>query len=147
MLAINREKQTIIPAAAGRFVIVAAALILRACSGSGGGASQQDPSASGSVDNDVSFVYSGPAPANSDVANFQREFYNNLVIEGRCGDCHTSGGTGTTAFVDKADVNEAYQAALTVVNLNDPSSSQVVLRVGSAHNCWVATRHPPVAQL
>jgi hypothetical protein len=35
-------------------------------------------------------------------------------------------------------VNLAYQAALPLVNLTNPSQSTLVLKVGSGHNCWVA---------
>ncbi|MFK7977194.1 MAG: LamG domain-containing protein [Halioglobus sp.] len=111
---------------------------LAACSqGSGGGASERqvnvnEPTGSGS------FSYSGPAPASDEIQNFKLSFYDPLVEDNRCGECHTPGKTGTPAFVDQSNVNQAWQAARSVVNLDDPSSSSVVTRVANGHNCWLA---------
>lgn len=107
---------------------------LQACSGgSGGGGSDREATQSG---NDVSsFVYDGPVPANSDIQNFKTAFYDNVVI--RCGSCHTSGGAGTTAFVDNDDVNVAWEEAKTVANLLDPGASELVTRLENGHNCWL----------
>ena len=116
--------------------VVLLGLLLQACSGgSGGGASERD----GVVDtNDVSsFSYSGPVPANSEIQNFKTAFYDNAVI--RCGSCHTSGGTGTTAFVDNDNVNFAWEEAKTVANLLDPGASDLVARLENGHNCWLAS--------
>ncbi len=123
-----------------RFWILILTVLLQACSGgSGGGATDQDPSVV-LGDGDVGgFTYSGPSPANTEIQAFKREFYDNLVISGRCGDCHTSDGSGTTLFVDKEDVNLAWQQANTVVNLLDPASSTVVQRVANGHNCWLGS--------
>ncbi len=108
-------------------------LILQACSGgSGGGGSDRADVVTSSQD---VFQYSGPVPANSTIQNFKTAFYDNVVE--RCSSCHTRGGVGTTAFVDVDDVNVAYNEALTVVNLLDPSSSDVVTRVANGHNCWL----------
>jgi hypothetical protein len=41
-------------------------------------------------------------------------------------------------FARSDDVNQAYQAALPLVNLTNPSQSTLVLKVGGGHNCWVA---------
>jgi mono/diheme cytochrome c family protein len=111
-------------------------LALQACSGgSGGGASDREGEVSSS---DVSdFVYSGDAPANTEIQNFKTSFYDNVVI--RCGGCHTTGGTGTTAFVDNDDVNFAWAEAKTVADLVDPSASAVVTRVENGHNCWLSS--------
>jgi mono/diheme cytochrome c family protein len=113
-----------------------ALLALQACSGgSGGGASEREGEVSGS---DVSgFVYSGDAPANTEIQNFKTSFYDNAVI--RCGSCHTTGGVGTTAFVDNDDVNFAWEEAKKVANLLDPASSDVVTRVENGHNCWLSS--------
>lgn len=112
--------------------------LLAACSGgSGGGASERqiDPAlgvgASG-------FVYSGPAPASDEIQNFRVAFYDPLVADNRCGECHTPGKSGTPAFVDQGNVNDAWQAARTIVNLDDPGSSAAVTRLASGHNCWLA---------
>ena len=112
--------------------------LLQACSGgSGGGGSERDaaPDSGGASGG---FIYNGPTPASAEIQSFKVNFYDNLVTDDRCGACHTSGGTGTTPFVERSDVNVAWQNARTVVNLTDPASSQVVQRVGSGHNCWLA---------
>lgn len=111
--------------------------LLASCSGgSGGGGSDVEVQPSTSSTN-TSFVYSGPTPASQEIQNFKRTFYDNLVIEGRCGDCHTTGGSGSTLFVDRENINFAWREALSVVNLSDPGNSAVVSRVASGHNCWL----------
>lgn len=111
---------------------------LAACSpGSGGGSSDRqintnEPSGNGG------FVYAGPTPASDEIQNFKIAFYDPLVQDNRCGECHTPGKTGTPAFVDQSNVNQAWQAARTVVNLDDPGASPVVSRVANGHNCWLA---------
>jgi hypothetical protein len=112
-------------------------LVLAACSaGSGGGGSDRDidlTAAVGSSD----FIYNGPAPSTDEIQGFKTSFYDPLAVNDRCGQCHTPGGTGSTMFVDQGDVNNAWQQAVTVVNLLDPASSAVVTRVASGHNCWL----------
>ncbi len=114
---------------------VALLALLTACSGgSGGGTEKNDPPASGGGGG--GFVYSGPAPADSQVQQFKINFYDNLVGDNRCGTCHTAGGTGPVAFVNRGDVNVAYNAALTVVDLANPAVSAIVTKVAGGHNCW-----------
>ena len=55
----------------------------------------------------------------------------------RCGGCHHEGGQ-SPMFARTDDVNLAYQAASPLVNLTNPSSRRMVLKVGGGHNCWVA---------
>jgi hypothetical protein len=81
--------------------------------------------------------YSGPAPSTNDVQNFKLALWDNLVSSNRCGACHSTGGQAPT-FVRDDDINLAYAAANTVVNLSDPSLSQLVTKVGGGHNCWLA---------
>src|SRR5690606_29727721 len=50
--------------------------------------------------------------------------------------CHTSGGTGPIALVDRNDVNVAFAAASSVVDLANPAASPVVAKVAGGHNCW-----------
>ena len=45
-------------------------------------------------------------------------------------------GVGTVKFVRNDDINAAFDAALTVVDLVDPANSAVVSRVFNGHNCW-----------
>lgn len=113
-------------------------MLVQACSqGSGGGASERqiDPNqGSGST----GFVYAGPPPASEEIQNFRVAFYDPLVSDNRCGECHTPGKTGTPAFVDQDNINLAWQAARTIVNLQDPGASLAVSRMANGHNCWLA---------
>lgn len=116
--------------------LVTVVWVLQGCSGgSDGGASERE----GTIDNGSggAFVYSGPAPASAEIQNFKVAFFDNLVLQDRCGSCHTNGGPGPTHFVDNDDVNYAWQQANTVVDLSDPAASLVVQRVANGHNCWL----------
>lgn len=112
-------------------------LSLQACSGgSGGGGSDRDPNIAGSGGTGQ-FAYTGPAPASDEIQSFKLSFYDNLVDSDRCGDCHTRGGAGSTAFVDREDVNFAWQQASGLVDLFDPANSSVVKKIASGHQCWL----------
>lgn len=122
--------------AAGLALLVAT---LAACGGGGSGGDTVKNPPPVAEPGGTSFVYTGPPAANADVQRFQTAFYNNLVNDNRCGTCHTRGGQGKTAFVDRFDVNAAYAAALTVVNLENPAASAIVQKVYGGHNCWEAS--------
>ncbi len=107
---------------------------LAACSGGGGpGVSVNQPAGTSSQANS----YTGPAAANADVLAFQLNLWQNITPSDRCGGCHHAGGQ-SPMFARSDDVNLAYQAALPLVNLTNPSQSTLVLKVGGGHNCWVA---------
>jgi hypothetical protein len=111
---------------------LAFAALLAAC---GGGASvQQNPVTSGQA----TVSYTGPAPANADVQSFQVNLWQNIKATNRCGGCHTQGGQ-SPQFARSDDVNLAYQAANTVVDLQQPSQSMMVAKVAGGHNCWLAS--------
>lgn len=113
-------------------------ILAQACSiDSGGGGSERQVDTT-STGGSSGFVYEGPAPATDEIQNFKVAFYDPLVDSNRCGECHTPGGTGTVTFVDQGNVNQAWQQARTVVNLDDPAASEVVSRVANGHNCWLA---------
>jgi hypothetical protein len=82
-------------------------------------------------------AYTGPAAATADVTAFQINFWQNIRVSNRCGGCHHEGGQ-SPMFARSDDVNLAYQAALPLVDLSNPSQSTFVLKVGGGHNCWVA---------
>lgn len=122
-----------------RLVFPVVLCILQACSGgSDGGGSDRSVLPTQAGGGSGGFIYEGPPPASAEIQNFKIAFYDPLVDNNRCGECHTPGGTGTPAFVDQGNVNQAWQHARSVVNLNDPGASPVVTRVANGHNCWLA---------
>jgi hypothetical protein len=110
------------------------ALCLLALAGCGGGASTTEnppttpPPPAG---------YSGPPPASQDVQAFKLNVWDNLQASNRCGQCHGTGGQAPS-FVRSDDINLAYEAANSVVDLSNPSASEMVTKVGGGHNCWLA---------
>jgi hypothetical protein len=116
-----------------RLAAVALLAVLAACSGGGGpGVTVNQPTGSATVD-----TYTGPPAQNADVLAFQINLWQNIIPTDRCGGCHHQGGQ-SPMFARSDDVNLAYQAALPLVNLTNPSLSTLVVRVGGGHNCWVA---------
>jgi hypothetical protein len=115
----------------GAAAVVLAALA--ACSSSGGAPTtvnqQQTTSSTQS--------YTGPPAQNADIQAFQVNLWQNIIPSNRCGGCHHQGGQ-SPMFARSDDVNQAYAAALPLVNLTNPSQSTLVLKVGGGHNCWVA---------
>ncbi len=81
--------------------------------------------------------YTGPAPGTADVQAFRINLWEPLRADNRCGSCHNTGGQ-VPLFVREDDVNQAYNAANTVVDLNNPSVSAMVTKVRGGHNCWEA---------
>ena len=109
------------------------AAALAACSG-GGAQTVQNPITQAPPVAD----YTGPAPQNADVQAFKLNLWENIKAGNRCGGCHTAGGQ-TPQFARNDDVNQAYTAANTVVNLSQPDQSRMVIKVGGGHNCWLAS--------
>lgn len=111
---------------------LAVTLLIAGC-GSGSGAAVTQNVA---VPTTTVSTYNGPPPATADVQNFQLEFWNNLVPNNRCGECHNE--TQSPRFVRSDDINLAFDAANTVVNLNDPGASRIVDQVRGGHFCWLS---------
>jgi hypothetical protein len=101
---------------------------------SGGAATTQNPVTSVAK----ASTYSGPPPATADVQAFMVNLWANVNPTNRCGGCHTQGGQ-SPQFARTDDVNLAYAAAQTVVNLAQPSQSTMVQKVSGGHNCWLAS--------
>jgi hypothetical protein len=114
---------------------LAASIALSACGGAGAPTtSNPAPSQSVSVD-----AYTGPPAATADVAAFQINFWQNVRVQNRCGQCHNSTSPAQMPnFARSDDVNLAYAQANTVVNLATPSTSLIVTKVAGGHNCWLA---------
>lgn len=113
--------------------LTAALLLLSGCNSGESTEALPDTSSGGGTVN-----YSGPTPATDDVLNFKRSVWDNLVTQDRCGACHNAGGQAPT-FVHEGDINIAYAQANTVVNLSDPSQSELVTKVAGGHNCWLSS--------
>ena len=110
-------------------------MLLNACSGGSGSGTVAN--ADTRVDTDTSIVYTGPAPQTENVQGFKVSVWDNLVPENRCGSCHSVAGGQAPMFVRSDDINEAYQAANTIVDLGDPAQSRMVTKVADGHNCWL----------
>ncbi len=113
---------------------LAPAFAMLALAGCGGGASTTEnppttpPPAAG---------YTGPPPASQDVQAFKLSLWDNIQAGNRCGQCHGTGGQ-VPSFARNDDINLAYEAANSVVDLSNPSASRMVEKVGGGHNCWLA---------
>jgi hypothetical protein len=83
--------------------------------------------------------YSGPAPEDADVQSFMTNLWSNINSTNRCGACHSQTGGQSPEFARTDNVNLAYEAANTVVNLSQPSQSLMVQKVSGGHNCWLAS--------
>jgi hypothetical protein len=83
--------------------------------------------------------YSGPPPEDADVQSFMTNLWANINSSNRCGACHSQTGGQSPEFARTDNVNLAYQAANTVVNLSQPSQSLMVQKVSGGHNCWLAS--------
>jgi len=113
--------------------LLVATAVLNGCgSGSGAAVVQNPVTTAPSVSN-----YNGPAPATADVQSFKLALWDNLVPNNRCGSCHND--SQTPRFVRSDDINLAYDAANTVVDLSDPGMSTMVNKVRGGHNCWLAS--------
>ncbi len=114
------------------------AITLAGCGVDSGADSQSNPDTRRL--NTPSTTYSGPAPSTQDAQNFKLSLWDNIVIPGRCVDCHNSETNNQSPlFADFANVNTAYAAANTIVNLEDPATSRLVTKVGEGHNCWLTS--------
>ncbi len=82
--------------------------------------------------------YNGPAAQTADIQQYKTSFWDNVSASNRCGSCHVQNKTAP-AFARNDDVNLAYAATLPLVNLTDPATSKIVLKVGGGHNCWLAS--------
>lgn len=111
-------------------VYVALSTLLLSCGGGG-----SDTVANPNNGNNLGF--NGPPAATDDVRRFEVNVWDNLNADNRCGQCHGKGQKPD--FVNQSDVNLAYSQAVPLVSLTDPSSSLLVTKVGSGHNCWLTS--------
>ena len=115
---------------------LAAAFGLSAC---GGGGAPTTAAAATAPTSSTANAYTGPAPATADVQAFEVNFWNNVRVQNRCGQCHNATSPAQMPnFARSDDVNLAYAQANTVVNLAQPATSLIVTKVSGGHNCWLA---------
>jgi Concanavalin A-like lectin/glucanases superfamily len=107
--------------------------VLAACTAGGPATTQTHATSPGTT----ASTYTGPAPSTPDVQAFKVNLWANISTSDKCGGCHHQGGQ-SPMFARSDDINAAYQAALPLVNVQQPDQSTLVLRVASGHNCWVA---------
>jgi hypothetical protein len=116
-------------------LVLAASAALSACGGGGAPTTATPATAPTSSAN----AYTGPAPATADVQAFAVNFWANVRVQNRCGQCHNATSPAQLPnFARSDDVNLAYAQANTVVNLQQPSASLIVTKVSGGHNCWLA---------
>src|SRR5688500_9781278 len=98
------------------------AAMVAACSG--GASTQENPITEAPPTQD----YNGPPAGNEDVQAFRVNLWDFIRPNNRCGGCHNAGGQAPQ-FARSDDVNLAYQAANTIVNLTQPDQSRMVTKV------------------
>jgi hypothetical protein len=116
-----------------RLLLSASALLLGACSG--GAPTTANPNIQATSQ---AATYNGPAPQSADVQAFEANLWVNISPSSRCGGCHKANGQ-SPMFARSDDINQAYSAALTVVNLSQPETSIMVQKVAGGHNCWLSS--------
>ncbi len=115
--------------------LVISAAVLFGLSGCGGGAST---TANPNTTTVSPSNYSGPVPATADVQSFKLNVWDNLSASNRCGGCHVEGDQAPE-FVRHDNINTAYTAANSIVDLTSPQDSRMVTKVAGGHNCWLAS--------
>ena len=116
-------------------ITLALTLLVAAC-GSGSGASVEQTPVSNTPGNTGN--YNGPAPATADVQSFKLNLWDNISVSSRCGACHVAGDQ-QPSFARSDDINLAYEAANTVVDLSSPQDSRLVTKLIEGHNCWLSS--------
>lgn len=118
-----------------RVLVIAASVALFGCGGSG---TEVTPTPLPPPTEQPVVNYTGPAPSTDDVTNFKSALWDNMATADRCGACHTQGAQSPT-FARNDDINLAYADSGALVDLNRPSESRLVTKVGGGHNCWLTS--------
>ena len=137
LIPITGTRSTSVPITGSRisgFLALVASLALSACGG--GSATTATPAV---APTSSANGYTGPAASTADIQAFSINFWNNVRVVNRCGQCHNATSPAQMPnFARSDDVNLAYAQANTVVNLSQPSASRVVVKVSGGHNCWLS---------
>lgn len=80
---------------------------------------------------------SSRSTSNINLADFQ-SFLHGPILTTYCATCHTSSApTAQQPFFAEADLDVAFEAARSKINLDDPAASRFVVRLRNEfHNCW-----------
>lgn len=111
-------------------------LWLNACTSGSDNGAQTTRNPNTQTPDDTLFVYRGPPPATDDVQQFRLALWDNIVAANRCGQCHSETGNQAPMFARGDDLNLAYAAANSVVNLDNPGDSAMVQKFSGGHYCW-----------
>src|SRR3977135_2386113 len=118
-------------------LLAAASAALTACTGGA-----PAPATPATAPTSSANAYTGPAPATADVQAFAVNFWANVRVQNRCGQCHNATSPAQMPnFARSDDVNLAYAQANTVVNLAQPSTSRLVVKVIRGQNSLLAQPH------
>jgi Concanavalin A-like lectin/glucanases superfamily len=81
------------------------------------------------------------AATDNGAASFQNTIWQLVRNQGNCARCHSpNAATPQSPFFASSDVNEAYAAARSKIDLDNPANSRFVLRLGEEfHNCWTTS--------
>jgi len=113
------------------------ATLLSACGGGGSsGNSRSTVEIPTGGSGGSAFIYQGPAASSDDVSRFRTELWDNIRLDSRCGQCHDETTGQSPMFARTDDINLAYQAAKSVVNLESPGDSRMVQKFVEGHVCW-----------
>jgi len=120
---------------AGGVLIMAS--VLSACGGGGGSGNKRSTQEIPNDNSNSNFVYQGPAASTDDVQRFRVELWDNIRLDSRCGQCHNQVTGQQPMFARTDDINLAYQAANTVMDLTSPGDSRMVQKFANGHHfCW-----------
>ena len=118
-------------------ILAGLVMLLCACSSDSSNGPQTVTNPDTSQDNDSGdFVYAGPAARTDDVQQFRLNLWGNIIDDNRCGQCHSVEGGQAPYFARKDDVNEAYGAINSLVDLEVPEQSALVQKFNGGHFCW-----------
>ena len=80
-------------------------------------------------------------PVDENLTNFATTVWPLVTGAGSCDSCHApSAQNPQSPFFASADVDEAYAAVQSKINLSDPAASRLVVRLRDEfHNCWTAS--------
>lgn len=115
--------------------ILGSTLLLSAC---GGGTTAVNQTPLPPPVDTTPITYSGPVAATADVQQFKLALWDNISGKERCGACHVQ-DQQSPAFARNDDINLAYSATNSLVNLQSAQDSSLVSKVAGGHNCWLAS--------